>query len=149
MTSSMWSPSPWRASAVMAQSKPAAFLVFTAAVAFSEVKLDKSDVVLLKNTIWIPNSIRRTPDKRIIHCCGQRSCRGHSWVNHWSFSRRNAVWLSKFGLKPPDSTVMHFRGHRSHRSHPGSVGVNLPRSVPWSPNIVTRTAVSVFVYIHC
>ena len=31
----------------------------------------------LRNTLWLPNLIGRSPDQRVMHCWGQRSCRGH------------------------------------------------------------------------
>ena len=33
--------------------------------------------ICLRNTLWLPNLVRRTPDQSIVHCWGQRSCRGH------------------------------------------------------------------------
>ena len=33
--------------------------------------------ICLNNTLWLPNLVRRTPDQSLVHCWGQRSCRGH------------------------------------------------------------------------
>ena len=33
-------------------------------------------VNLLSNALWPPNSVARTSDQSIMHCWGQRSCRG-------------------------------------------------------------------------
>ena len=31
----------------------------------------------LRNAPWLPNLVGRIPDQRVMHCWGQRSCRGH------------------------------------------------------------------------
>ena len=31
----------------------------------------------LRNAPWVPNLVRRAPDQSVVHCWGQRSCRGH------------------------------------------------------------------------
>ena len=33
--------------------------------------------ICLKNTLWLPNFVRWTPDQSVVHCWGRRSCRGH------------------------------------------------------------------------
>ena len=30
-----------------------------------------------RNALWLPNLVSRTPDHSVLHCWGQRSCRGH------------------------------------------------------------------------
>ena len=30
-----------------------------------------------RNALWLPNLVSRTPDHSVVHCWGQRSCRGH------------------------------------------------------------------------
>ena len=32
--------------------------------------------ICLRNALWLPNLVRTTPDHSIVHCWGQRSCRG-------------------------------------------------------------------------
>ena len=32
--------------------------------------------ICLTNGLWLPNLVRRTPDQSVVHCWGQRSCRG-------------------------------------------------------------------------
>ena len=33
-------------------------------------------VKLLRNALWLPNLMRRIPNQTVMHCWGQRSCRG-------------------------------------------------------------------------
>ena len=33
--------------------------------------------ICLKNALWLPNLVKRSPDHSVVHCWGQRSCRGH------------------------------------------------------------------------
>ena len=33
-------------------------------------------LICLRNALWLSNLVRRTPDQSIVHCWGQRSCRG-------------------------------------------------------------------------
>ena len=33
--------------------------------------------ICLRNALWLPNLVIRTPDQSVVHCWGQRSCRGH------------------------------------------------------------------------
>ena len=30
----------------------------------------------IRNALWLPNLVGRTPDQSVMHCWGQRSCRG-------------------------------------------------------------------------
>ena len=32
--------------------------------------------ICFRNALWLPNLVRRTPDQSVVHCWGQRSCRG-------------------------------------------------------------------------
>ena len=32
--------------------------------------------ICLRNALWLPNLVKRTPDQSVVHCWGQRSCRG-------------------------------------------------------------------------
>ena len=34
-------------------------------------------LICLKNVLWLPNLVRRTPDQIVVHCRGQRPCRDH------------------------------------------------------------------------
>ena len=43
--------------------------------------------ICLRNTLWLPNLVRRTPDQNVVHCWGQRSCKGQPEVK----LLRNAV----------------------------------------------------------
>ena len=33
--------------------------------------------ICLRNALWLPNLVRKSPDQSVVHCWGQRSCRGH------------------------------------------------------------------------
>ena len=33
--------------------------------------------ICLRNALWLPNLVRRTPDQSVVHSWGQRLCRGH------------------------------------------------------------------------
>ena len=33
--------------------------------------------ICLRNALWLPNLVLRTPDQSVVHCWVQRSCRGH------------------------------------------------------------------------
>ena len=45
-------------------------------VATQQVK-GHPEVKSSRNALWLPNLVSRTPDHSIVHCWGQRSCRGH------------------------------------------------------------------------
>ena len=42
--------------------------------------------ICLRNALWLPNLVRRTPDQSIVHCWGQRSCRGHLGSSRGQFA---------------------------------------------------------------
>ena len=44
------------------------------------------EVKLLSNALWPPNLVGRTPDQSIMHCLGQRSCRGQLGSNRGQFT---------------------------------------------------------------
>ena len=33
--------------------------------------------IYLRNALWLPNLVKRTPGQSVVYCWGQRSCRGH------------------------------------------------------------------------
>ena len=33
--------------------------------------------ICFRNALWLPNLVKRTPGQSIVHCWGQRSCKGH------------------------------------------------------------------------
>ena len=79
----------------------------------------------LRNTLWLPNLIGRSPDQGVVHCCCQRSCRGHPGVNKRSnclempyghqIKSINALWPPNLRERTPDQSVMHCWGQRSCR----------------------------------
>ena len=55
-----------------------------------------------ENTLWPPKLVGRTPDQRVMHRWGQRSCR----VKPGQPVVRNALWLLNLVGRIPDSKVM-------------------------------------------
>ena len=51
-------------------------------VNFSKRPHQRSKVIqrssCLRNALWLPNLVGKTPDQSVMHCWGQRSCRGHT-----------------------------------------------------------------------
>ena len=47
--------------------------------------------ICLRNALWLPNLVRRSPDQSVGHCWGQRSCRGHQGSIKGKLLR-NALW---------------------------------------------------------
>ena len=45
-----------------------------------------------RNTLWPSNLVGRTPNGSVMHCLGQRSCRGQAGVK----LLRNALWSPNF-----------------------------------------------------
>ena len=43
-------------------------------------------VKLLSNALWPPNLVGRTPDQSVMHCWGQRSCRGQVGLSRGQFA---------------------------------------------------------------
>ena len=89
----------------------------------------RSKVILrsscLRNSLWLPNLIGRSPDQGVMHCWCQRSCRGHPGSTRVKLLR-NALWLPSLVGRTPDQTVMHYWGQRSCKGQLGQVGVKLP-----------------------
>ena len=42
--------------------------------------------ICLRNALWLPNLVRRTPDQSVVHCWGQRSCRGQLGSSRGQFA---------------------------------------------------------------
>ena len=56
--------------------------------------------ICLQNALWLPNLVRRTPEQSVVHCRGQRSCRGHLGSTRGQMSRKCLI-ATKFGGKDP------------------------------------------------
>ena len=54
--------------------------------------------IYLKNALWLNNLVRKTPDQSIVHCWGQRSCRGHLGPTRGQIKY---LMATKFGEKNP------------------------------------------------
>ena len=54
----------------------------------------------LKNTLWLPNLVERSPDQRVLHCWGQRSCRGHLGSTRGQIAQKFPM-AAKFEWKNP------------------------------------------------
>ena len=75
--------------------------------------------ICLRNTLWLPNLVRRTPDQSVVHCWGPRSCRGHLGSTR-VILLRNATWPPNLVGRIPDQGIMHCLGQRSCRGQLGS-----------------------------
>ena len=42
--------------------------------------------ICLRKALWLPNLVKRTPDQSIVHCWGQRSCRGQLGSSRGQFA---------------------------------------------------------------
>ena len=76
-------------------------------------------VNLLSNVLWPSNLVGRTHDQSVIHCWGQRSCRGHPRSTRVKLLR-SALWPPNLVGRTHDQSVMHCWGQRSCRGHPRS-----------------------------
>ena len=54
--------------------------------------------ICLKNALWLPNLVRRTPEQSVVHCRGQRSCMGHLGSTRGQMSWKCSL-TTKFGGK--------------------------------------------------
>ena len=75
------------------------------------------EVKLVRNTLWPPNLVRKTPDQSGRYCCGQRSHMGHVGLTKVIF--RNTL-LPPDLIRTPDQSEKQCWGQRSHRGHAGS-----------------------------
>ena len=78
---------------------------------------------------------RKNPDKSVMHCWGQRSCRGQLGGK----LLRNALWQPNLIGRTPEQSVMHWCGQRSCRGQLGSIRGKLLRKALWQPNLIGRT----------
>ena len=80
-------------------------------------------VNLLSNALWPPNLVGRTPDQSIMHCWGQRSCRGQLGSSRGQFAWQCHM-ATKFGGKNPWPKCNALLGSKvmqgSSRVHQGS-----------------------------
>ena len=56
--------------------------------------------ICLRNALWLPNLVKRTPDQSEVYCRGQRSCRGHLGSTRGQMSWKCPM-ATKFGGKDP------------------------------------------------
>ena len=54
--------------------------------------------ICLRNALGLPNLVRRAPDQSVVHCWGQRSCRGHQGSTRGHIAKKCPV-ATKFGGK--------------------------------------------------
>ena len=99
------------------------------------VSWGQEGVNLLSNTLWPPNLVGRTPDQSVMHCWGQRSCRGQPEVK----LLRNAVWPPNLVGRTLYQSVTHcwVRGHAGVSQ--GQPEVKFFRNALWPPNLTERT----------
>ena len=71
---------------------------------FSELPHPGSKVIqrsiCLRNALWLPNLVRTTLDQSVVHCWGQRSCRGHLGSTRGQIAK-TCPMATKFGRKNP------------------------------------------------
>ena len=48
--------------------------------------------ICLRNALWLPNLVGRIPDQRVMHCWGQRSCRGRPGSNCLEMPYGHQIW---------------------------------------------------------
>ena len=94
--------------------------------------------ICLKNALWLPNLVKRTPDQSVLHCWGQRSCRV-IWGQPGVKLLRNALWPPTLVGRTPDQSVMHYWGWRSCRGQLGSSRGHLLSNALRPTNLVGRT----------
>ena len=85
----------------------------------------------LRNALWLPNLVRRTPDQSVMHCWGHRSYRGQPGSTRGQFAQKWPM-ATKFGRKnpwPKHNALLGFKGHVGVRW--GQVGVNLLNNALW------------------
>ena len=93
--------------------------------------------ICLRNALWLPNLVKRTPGQCVVYCWGQRSCRGHQGQPRVKLLR-NALWSPNLVGRITDQSVMHYwvKGHVGVSW--GQVGVKLLKNALWPPNLVGR-----------
>ena len=93
----------------------------------------------IRNALWLPNLVGRTPDQSVMHCWVKGHA-GVSWGQPGVKLLRNALWLPNLVGRTPDQSVMHCWV----KGHAGSVGVNQRSNCFKMPygyqNLVGRTA---------
>ena len=87
------------------------------------VRWGQPEVKFLRNALWPPNLLERTPDQSMIHWWGQRSCRGQSEVKLLG----NAIWLLNLVGRIPNQSTMHYWGQRSCKGQPKSTRGQIAR----------------------
>ena len=75
--------------------------------------------ICLRNSLWLPNLVGRTPDQNVMHCWGQRSFLGSSGPTRGQLLR-NALRLPNLVGRIPDQSVVHCWSQRSWRGQLGS-----------------------------
>ena len=108
------------------------------------------EVKLLRNALWPPNLVGRTPDRNMKHCRGQRSRRGHpgsTRVIQGSNHLNIALGPPNLVTRTPDRNMKHcwVKGHAGIIR--GQSEVNLLRNALLPPNLVGRTPDRII--IHC
>ena len=73
---------------------------------------------MLRNALWIPNFVGKTSDQSVIHCWGQKPCRGQLGLPEVKLLR-NAPWLPNLVVRTRDQNIMHCWDQRSYRGQTG------------------------------
>ena len=92
--------------------------------------------ICLRNAIWQPNLVGRTPDQSIMHYWGWRSCRGQPEVK----LLRNALWPPDLVERTPGQSVMYCWGQRSSRGHRGSTRGQIAQKCPMATKFCRKNA---------
>ena len=60
----------------------------------AEVSQGQPEVKLLRNTIWLPSLVERTPDQSIVHCWDERSYRSSPGSTRGKIARSLIRWIA-------------------------------------------------------
>ena len=97
----------------------------------------QNNVKDVKNALWQPDLVGRTPDRSVVQWWGGRSYRGQPGSTRVKLLR-NAVWQPN--LKEPLTKVKSNNGVEGHAGVSwGQTGVKLLRNALWLPNFIGRT----------
>ena len=90
---------------------------------------------MLSNALWPPHLVGKTPDQNVMHCWGQRSCRGQVGSICLAMPYDHQIWWEE-----PLSRVKGIAGVKGHVEVIwGQVGVNLLSNTLRPPNLLGRT----------
>ena len=72
------------------------------------VSQGQPEVKFLKNVLWPPNLVEKTPDQSVVHWWGQRPCRGQLGSTELKLLR-NVIWLLGVIRGQPEGNCLEMR----------------------------------------